>query len=227
MDLTAISIVDALIVISLILGIMSGLRRGLIKQAVLLVGLVVILVLSFYLRQPVATYMYKHLPFFSFGGIFKGVSVLNILLYEVIAFLVVFAVLYLILRIVLKITGIIESILKATVILGFVSKIGGGVVGFLESYIIVFISLFIISQPFVNVKGLEESKLTPIILTNTPIMSDAVKDTKKVIDEIFELKKSYKKDNKNFNEEAISLFLKYDIVSEENIEYLREKGKLD
>ena len=113
MDLTQISIVDALIVVLLILGIMGGLRRGLIKQAVLLVGLVAILVISFYLRGPISTYMYKHLPFFSFGGLFKGVSVLNILLYEVIAFLIVFSILYLVLRILLKISGIIESILKA------------------------------------------------------------------------------------------------------------------
>ena len=182
MDLTAISIVDAMIVVLLILGTMSGLRRGLIKQAVLLVGLVAILVIAFYFRVPISTYMYKHLPFFSFGGLFKGVSVLNILLYEVIAFLIVFSVLYLVLRILLKITGIIESILKATIILGFFSRIGGAIVGFIESYIIVFIILFILSQPFVNVTGLELSKFREPILTKTPIMSDAVKNTKNKIE---------------------------------------------
>lgn len=227
MDLTQISIVDALIVVLLILGIMGGLRRGLIKQAVLLVGLVAILVISFYLRGPISTYMYKHLPFFSFGGLFKGVSVLNILLYEVIAFLIVFSILYLVLRVLLKISGIIESILKATIILGFFSRIGGAIVGFIESYIIVFIILFIINQPFVNIKGVEESKLTNTILNKTPILSPAVKDTKKVIDEIYNLKDTYKNNGKEFNQKAIELFIKYDIVSEENINYLREKGKLE
>ena len=227
MDLTQISIVDALIVVLLILGIMGGLRRGLIKQAVLLVGLVAILVISFYLRGPISTYMYKHLPFFSFGGLFKGVSVLNILLYEVIAFLIVFSILYLVLRILLKISGIIESILKATIILGFFSRIGGAIVGFIESYIIVFVILFIINQPFVNIKGLEESKLMNTILTKTPVMSASVKDTKKVVDEIYGLKETYKNNGKEFNEKAIELFIKYDIVSEENINYLREKGKLE
>ena len=227
MDLTQISIVDALIVVLLILGIMGGLRRGLIKQAVLLVGLVAILVISFYLRGPISTYMYKHLPFFSFGGLFKGVSVLNILLYEVIAYLIVFSILYLVLRILLKISGIIESILKATIILGFFSRIGGAIVGFIESYIIVFVILFIINQPFVNIKGLEESKLMNTILTKTPVMSASVKDTKKVVDEIYSLKETYKNNGKEFNEKAIELFIKYDIVSEENINYLREKGKLE
>lgn len=227
MDLTQVSIVDALIVVIFILGIMGGLRRGLIKQAVLLVGLVAILVISFYLRGPISTFMYKHLPFFSFGGLFKGVSVLNILLYEVIAFLIVFSVLYLVLRVLLKISGLIEGILKATIILGFFSRIGGAIVGFIESYIIVFIILFIINQPFVNIKGVEESKLSNVILTKTPVMSGAVKNTKKVIDEIYNLEDVYKNNGKDFNEKAIELFLKYDIVSEENINYLREKGKLE
>ena len=227
MDLTSISIVDAMIVVLLILGAMSGLRRGLIRQAVLLVGLVAILVISFYIRVPISTFLYKHLPFFSFGGMFKGVSVLNILLYEVIAFLVVFSVLYLVLRVLLKISGLIESILKATIILGFFSRIGGMIVGFIESYIIVFIILFVLSQPFIDVKGLELSKLKEPILTKTPIMSDSVKNTKKVMDEIGNLKETYKNNSKDFNEEAIKLFIKYDIVTEENIEYLRQKGKLD
>ena len=77
------NILDALIIIFLILGIMAGLRRGFIKQIVLLVGLIAILVISFYLKNPVATFLYKHLPFFKFSGIFKGVSILNILIYNI------------------------------------------------------------------------------------------------------------------------------------------------
>ena len=65
------------------------------------------------------------------------------------------------------------------------------------------------------------------ILTKTPVMSASVKDTKKVVDEIYSLKETYKNNGKEFNEKAIELFIKYDIVSEENINYLREKGKLE
>ena len=38
---------------------------------------------------------------------------------------------------------------------------------------------------------------------------------------------TYKNNGKEFNQKAIELFIKYDIVSEENINYLREKGKLE
>ena len=221
------NILDALIIIFLILGIMAGFRRGFIKQVVLLVGLVAILVLSFYLKNPVATFLYKHLPFFKFNGIFKGVSILNILLYEVIAFLLVFSILYLILRIVLKITGLIESLLKATIILGFVSKILGGIVGLIESYIIIFIILFITTQPFVNLSGVEDSLIAGKILEYTPVMSSATKNTRNVIKEISELSDTYKKDSKEFNKKTIEVFIKYNIITEENVDYLRQKGKIE
>lgn len=220
------NILDAVIIILLILGIMSGFRRGFVKQTVLLIGLVAVLVISYYLKNPVATFLYKHLPFFNFGGIFKGVSVINILLYEVLAFLIVFSVLYLVLRLLLKISGLIESLLKATIILGFFSKIAGGIVGFIESYIIIFIVLFIANQPFVRITGIEDSKVANFILDNTIILSDTVKNTNKVIDEIYDLSKVYKNDSKEFNKQAIDLFIKYDIISEENINYLKEKGKI-
>jgi len=223
-----VNILDALIIIFFILGILSGIRRGFIKQTVLLVGLVIILVLSFYLRLPVSTFLYKHLPFFSFTGIFKGVSVLNILVYELIAFLVVFSILYIVLRLLLKISGLIEKILKATIILGFFSKIAGAVVGFIEAYIVIFIVLFIFSQPFIKVTGIEDSKMSKTILSSTPVMSSAVSNIQTVLEEVDDLTYKYSKNNtKEFNNEAIKLFIKYNIVSQENVDYLKEKGKLD
>jgi len=218
------NIIDALIIIFIIVAMLGGFRRGLIKETVLLVGLVLSLIISFNLREVISTFLYKNLPFFSFGGIFSGVKILNILLYEVIAFLIIFSIVYLILRIILKITGIIEKILRATVILGFFSKIGGLIVGFIEGYIIVFIILFIMSQPFINIKEVKDSKYTSKILNNTPVLSKSIKNTKKVIDEVYLLAKDYK--NETFNERAIELFIKYDIISTENVELLKEKGKL-
>ena len=221
------NILDAVIIIFFILGIMSGFRRGFIKQTVLLIGIVAILVFSFYLRIPISTFLYKNLPFFKFYGIFKGVSILNILLYEIIAFLIVFSILYLILRLILKITGWIEKLLKATVILGFFSKIAGGIVGLLEAYILVFVLLFLFSQPFMKITGIDDSFMAKAILDHTPVMSGAVENTRIVINELGNLATNFKKDNKKFNEEAIRLFIKYEIISEENVEYLRNKGKLD
>lgn len=220
------NILDAVIITILIVGVLGGMSRGLIKQAVLLIGLVVCLVFAFSLRTPIATFMYEYLPFFKFGGLFSGVSIINILLYELIAFLIIFSLLYLVLRILLKITGIIEKILDMTIILGFFSKIGGGIVGFIEAYILVFVFLFVFSQPFIRVTGLDSSKVGNFILDKTPVMSSAIEDTRKAINEVYTLTTKYKNDKNKLNQETIKLFIKYDIITEENVQKLREKGKL-
>ena len=220
------NILDALIIVLIIISIIGGLSRGFIKETVLLIGMILIIVLSWYLKNPVASFLYKHLPFFNFPGILKGVAVVNILLYEVLAFLIIISILYLILRIILKVTGLIETLLKATIILGFFSKILGGIVGFIEGYILVFIILFITSQPFLNVTGIKESRVANFMLDHTPVMSNAVSDYRTALKEIEDLKSVYKTDSKEFNNKAIELFLKYNIISEENLNYLVEKGKI-
>ncbi len=220
------NITDAVIITILIIGVLGGMSRGLIKQTVFLVGLVVCIFFAFCLRAPIATFMYKYLPFFKFGGVFSGVSIINILLYEVLAFLILFSVFYLVLRVLLKITGIIEKILDLTIILGFISKIGGGIVGFIESYIIVFIFLFVCSQPFIEITGLDNSKVGNYILDNTPIMSGMIKDTRDAVNEMYTLSKRYQNDKNKLNEETIKLFIKYDIITEENLKSLRERGKI-
>ena len=151
---------------------------------------------------------------------------MNILLYEVVAFLIVFSILYLVLRILLKISGLIEKLLRATIILGFFSRIGGMIVGAIESYVIVFIILFVFSQPFINISGLENSNFCDKILENTPVLSDMTEDIRHVTDEIENIIESYKGKDVDFNEKTIELFLKYDIITEENINLLKEKGKL-
>ncbi len=221
------NIVDAIIIICIILGAMGGIRRGFVKETVYLLGIILVLIVSFHLKDYLATFMYKYLPFFNFHGVFEGVSALNILVYELIAFLVVFSIIYLILRIILKLTGLIELILRATVILGFFSKIGGAVLGAIEGYIIVFVILFTLSQPFININGLDKSKLSNYILNNTPFMSKATKSIRNVVYEIDDLSSKYKTDKKEFNKETIELFIKYDIISDDNIKLLREKGKID
>lgn len=220
------NILDAIIIIVIIVCMIGGMSRGLIKQVVYLGGFIVCLVLSFILRAPLATLMYKYLPFFEFSGEFSGVSVLNILIYEIIAFLIVFGVLYIAVRILLGLSGLIEKLLKATVILGFFSKIGGAIVGFIEGYVIVFIVLFILTQPFLKIYGFEESKIATFILDKTPIMSPVIEDTRTAINEVYELSTKYKSNKSKFNSEAIKLFIKYDIITEENVEILKEKGKL-
>ena len=87
------NVVDIIIVVLLVFGALAGFKAGVIKKTADFVGTFLIVILSFYLKNYLSVFMYENLPFFHFGGFIKGIDVINILLYEVIAFIIVFIVL--------------------------------------------------------------------------------------------------------------------------------------
>ena len=222
------NIVDIIIIIFLAFGALIGFRRGFTKQLISSIGLLAVVILAFIFKNPVSTLLYENLPFFKFGGIFKGVTVLNILIYEVIAFFLVLAILMIILKILLFISGIFERFLNMTILLGIPSKIFGAVLGILENFIIAFIVLYILTLPIFNIKGLEDSKIKNTILKKTPILSTQIDKSIKVIDEFVELKNKYETavDPVGFNLEALDLLLEYKITTVSSVEKLLEQDKL-
>ena len=74
--------IDIVILVVLALGAFFGFKRGFIKETVSFLGFVFAVVVSFLLKDQVSVFLYSHLPFFKFGGIVKGVTALNILVYE-------------------------------------------------------------------------------------------------------------------------------------------------
>lgn len=221
-------IVDVLIILFILAWGVIGFKRGFVKQTTKFVGFILILVIAFLLKNPVALYMYEKLPLFNFFRLFKGLEVFNILVYELVAFFMVLAVLVILLKILTFFSSIIEKILNFTVVLGIPSKILGLVVGLIQGYIVAFLILFILSQPFIEVKSVTESKLASKILYNSPILSSATSDTLDSFNELYSLKDKYEniENNDQFNREAIDVLLKYNIVTVESIEKLITSGKL-
>ncbi len=223
------NIVDIVILVVILCGAVIGFKRGFTKSLVSALGFIVIVVLAFFLKNPLSVILYENLPFFKFGGILKGVTVLNIALYELLAFVIILAVLGLALKVLSVVTSIFEKILTMTIILGIPSKILGALVGALEAFVIIFIGLYVLSLPVINVSFIEESKYKNQILNNTPLLSSFSKKTVSVIEEFAGIKDKYEDNNKNaeeFNKEVLDLFLKYDIVKVESIDKLVEKDKL-
>lgn len=221
------NIVDIIIVLLLILGAITGFKRGAIKSLVSFVGLVIALILAYYLKNPVASLMYEHLPFWSFGGVFKGVTVLNILFYEVLAYFLILALLFIGVRLLNFVANTIEKALKFTIILGIPSKILGIFVGFIETYIYLFVILYFLSLPMFNISLVKESTLTNRMLNNTPILSGSVEKPLNAFVDIYDLSKDYKDSSNNeFNREALDVLLKNEIVEVESIDKLVEKNKI-
>lgn len=223
------SVVDIVIIIFLLFGALLGFKRGFTKQLLSCVGLIGILILAFILKNPVSTLLYENLPFFKFGGIFKGVTVLNILVYEILSFFLVLAILMVILKVLMFASRIFEKFLNMTIILGIPSKILGAVLGVIENFVITFIALYILSLPVLNLNILDNSKFKEPILTKTPILSIYTKDMVNVVGEFADLKEKYASatDPNSFNLEALDVLLKHKIVTTSSVDKLIEKNKLD
>lgn len=222
------NIVDAIIIVFLAFGATIGFKRGFTKQLISSLGIILVVILAFIFKNPVSVFLYENLPFFKFGGIFKGVTVLNILVYEVLAFFLVLSILLVLLKILMFISGIFEKLLNMTIVLGIPSKILGAILGVLENFIILFIVLYVLSLPIFSIKELNESKLRNTILKHTPFLSSQIDKSVAVIDEFIDMKEKYETatDPNGFNLEALDLLLKHKVVTIESIEKLLEKDKL-
>ncbi len=223
------TIVDSILILFLLLGAVLGFKKGAIKSLVALIGTVVVVVVAYYLKNPVAELLLDYCPFLKFGGSWTGLVTLNILLYEAIAYLLVFVVLSSILSLLIKVSGILETILKMTIILGIPSKIIGAVLGFLEALVFSFIVLFVLLQFNATSKMVSDSTLARSIIDKTPIIGHMVNDTYKAIQDINKLQDKYKNDsNKDaYNAEILTIMLKYEVVTPEVTQKLINNKKLD
>ena len=221
------NIIDVIIILFLALGAVVGFKRGAIKSLVSFIGLVLALILAYFLKNPVSSLMYEFLPFFDFGGIFKGITVLNILLYEVLAYFLVLAILFIGVTLLSFVRNTIEKALKFTIVLGIPSKIIGIFVGFIENYIYAFIILYCLSLPMFNISLIKESNLTNKMLNNTPLLSSAVEKPLSAFVDVYDLSQKYDESSKNeFNKESLDVLLKNEIITVDSAEKLIDKGKL-
>lgn len=223
------TIVDAILILFLLLGAVLGFKKGAIKSLVVLIGTILVVVISYYLKNPIAELLLDYCPFIKFGGAWTGLVTLNILLYEALAYVLVFVVLSSILSLFIKVSGILETVLKMTIILGIPSKIIGAVLGFLEAVVFSFIVLFVLLQFNGTSKMVSDSSLAISIIDKTPFIGHMVDDTYKAIQDINKLQDKYKNDNNKdaYNAEILTIMLKYKVVTPELTQKLIADKKLN
>lgn len=217
----------AVILVILLCGVL-GFKKGVIKTGVQLIGTICVLIIAYALKDSVANLLMKYLPFFNFGGIFEGITAINILMYEMISFIVIFILLYCILNILLTLSGAVEKLLKFTIILAIPSKILGFILGLMEGVIFTYMILFV----FLHLPQMEnmvmDSKVALVVLERTPFIgSVALKTTlalEKINDIVTDLNDDTSRDEINFN--VIHTLVYYKIISQEDVEELMKSGKL-
>lgn len=222
------NIIDILIIIVILIFGVIGAQRGFLKQVVTTLGFLIVVVVAYYLKNPLAEFLSLHIPFLKFSSNITNSTSLNIIFFQATSFIVIVILLESLLQSLIRITGILEKILKATIILGIPSKILGFIAGLIEGIVIVFIALFFLKQPVLDINVVDNSKYADKILNHTPVLSNMSKGMVKTLNDIYELlDESDKLDGNELDLRSIDIMLEHKLIKPRYVRKLIDANKID
>lgn len=170
---------DLLILIILFAGCFIGIRRGLVLQLVHLTGFIASYILAYLYSDDIAPKLKLWIPYPSGADNNEFFSLLGHIeleqaYYQAIAFVGIF----LAVKIVMNIIGSMLDFLADLPLIRTVNRWAGGILGFVEIYLVLFILLYIGAlMPYFGIKDMvDHSYLAHVIIENTPVFSEKVKD---------------------------------------------------
>ena len=153
-------------IILIVFGI-SGYKRGFFRETLNLVGLILILYISFLLMKPIGNILLVNMPHLSLSIIGVEIEALNIFFYQVVSFIILVIVLYVVLNAILTFTGLLSKIIGLNKFLILPFKILGAVSGVVSGYVILFLFLLAFSIPLNSrFTAYRDSKLKDHIINN-------------------------------------------------------------
>lgn len=217
--------VDIVIIVLMLLGGFAGFRKGAIRTIVQLIGSISVIILAYTFKDALADFVMGFMPFIHFGGLFTGISSINIIFYELVSFLVIFILLYCVLNILLNISGLIDTITKLTVVFDLPSRIIGAIVGLLDGLVYAFLICFVALQLNVTTKYVNESTLGIILLERTPFISQVTAKTTVTMEKIYEIiSTASEEERKNLDKDVLQELVTYQIITkEEATKYMEDK----
>jgi len=228
----SLNIVDIIIILFILLCVVTGFKKGFIRELISVIGTIVVLILSYNFMGPLASVLYKYVPFFDLGFFGIYLSSLNILVFQIIAFFLCFFLFTLILNIIENVTNVVQKIADSALILKGISSILGMIVGLFSGFISTFVILVILSVPLYRVSYFYESPTVRFILDKTPVMSQATKGIRNATNDIYKISieinsdKDYKKHSKKYDTEVFEALLKYNALTYDNAKTPEDEGKL-
>ncbi len=221
-----VAIVNIVIILLVVLATMDGYKKGLFESVVKFLGFIIACVVAFAFKNKLSVLMYTYLPFFKFGGAIKGVTAINILLYELIAFIIIYIVAMLVINLLIKMTGLIDKLVKAIPIIGFVDQLLGAVVGFIDAIVVLYLVIFIFKFGC-NMFGFYVRPSLADNIMEIPILNDKFGSSIDAFDDIIALKDDYNSSEKDeFNNKAIKILLDKKVITKENLDVLIKKNKI-
>ncbi len=170
---------DLIILIFLIFGFLIGLKRGFILQFIHLAGFIIAFIIAYMYYDKLAPKLTLWVPYPDF----RADSALSLLMdnvnledayYRAIAFVVIFFAV----KIVLQIIGSMLDFIAQIPILKQLNIWAGGILGFIEVYLIMFILLFIGALlPIERIQAaITNSILADLMVQHTPIFSELIRN---------------------------------------------------
>jgi len=224
------NIFDIGIILLFVSFIVIGFKHGVIKELVSLIGIIVVFLVAFYLKDFLGNILCTFLPFFKFTGSIEGITTVNILVYQIIAFIIIFSILLTIYAAALKVSKLVQTLVNLTIVLIIPSKILGAIVSFIKGYILIFSIFIVLLIPLKNQPLYYESKLINQILYKTPLLSTQTNNFITATTEIYNLGDKVSKKEISSNEgnsQALDIMLKYKIISRDTAEKLINSKKLE
>ncbi|MGG3940488.1 CvpA family protein [Peribacillus psychrosaccharolyticus] len=170
---------DLAILAILLIGFLIGLRRGFILQLIHLTGFIVAFIAAYVYYGDLAPRLKLWIPYPSLGNL-SGLEMipdsvgLDTAYYNAIAFAIIFFGA----KIIWQLFGSMLDFIAHLPILKQLNRWGGGILGFAEVYLIMFILLYIaVLLPIEAVQTpINQSFLSEAIITKTPYFSNLVKE---------------------------------------------------
>lgn len=169
---------DLAIIIFLIIGFFVGLKRGFILQLVHLIGFIIAYVAANSYYDELAPKLTLWIPYPNFGNvsslkILTDSSNMEAAFYRAIAFVIIFFAV----KVLLQIIGSMLDFVAHLPVLRQLNVWAGGILGFVEVYLVIFILLYISALVPIELfqNGLEDSVMAKAIVNHTPILSQQIK----------------------------------------------------
>lgn len=170
---------DLLILIFFIAGLIVGYQRGFIVQTIHMVGFIAAMIVSYLYYKPLAEKFVLWVPYSGINAESKlsfpveGLD-LDLTFYNLLAFVLIFIVV----KFGLQLIASMIDFLKYLPVLGFIAKLFGAILGFVEMYISIFLILYIaylLPIDFIQ-SFMQKSLIVNAMFEHTPVLSEKVKN---------------------------------------------------
>ncbi|WP_026671562.1 CvpA family protein [Alkalihalobacterium bogoriense] len=171
--------VSIILFIILLSSFFIGLRRGFILQLIHLTGFIISLIVAYMYHRELATYIRLWIPYPQLSSESPISMFIEMFNFESVYYSgIAFAILFFGTKIIMQIIGSMLDFVSHLPILRTVNGWLGGVLGFLEAYLIMFVVLNVAALlPIEIVQSfLHQSSLAQFIVNHTPFLSEWIKD---------------------------------------------------